>query len=189
MKLLISETERPTQEVELLGNRSPMGPLRASSEDDAGAKSLYASPTSASQQAIPTLTNIVFLAEDDDVMRDAVAATLRCAGYLVKEACDGAELLDLLVDAVDDPLRRPCVVVADVRMPNLSGLGVLAALRRAMWTIPVLLITALRDPSVQTVALRLGAIGVLRKPFEAEILLTAVLNAAPGLGKEKADGV
>jgi FixJ family two-component response regulator len=78
---------------------------------------------------------------------------------------------------VDTPLLRPNLVVADVRMPNLSGLGVLAALQRARWGVPVLLITALRDESVQTVARRMGAIGVLRKPFETDDLLTAVMNA------------
>jgi hypothetical protein len=52
-------------------------------------------------------TNTVFLAEDDDAMREAVAATLRGGGYEVREACDGAELLDLLADTVDDPFRRP----------------------------------------------------------------------------------
>jgi len=123
------------------------------------------------------MANTVFLAEDDEAMRQAVAATLRGAEYHVREACDGAELLDMLLDAVHDPLLRPRVVVADVRMPNLSGLGVLAALRRAAWNIPVLLITALTDPSVQTLARRLGAIGVLRKPFDTDDLLTAVLNA------------
>jgi FixJ family two-component response regulator len=83
----------------------------------------------------------------------------------------------MLLDAMRAPLLRPRVVVADVRMPNLSGLGVLAALRRAASNIPVLLITALTDPSVQTLAWRLGAIGVLRKPFDTDDLLTAVLNA------------
>jgi CheY-like chemotaxis protein len=143
-------------------------------------------PDSASHRVLPTLTNTVFLAEDDDAMREAVAATLRGGGYQVTEACDGAELLDLLVDSIDDPLRRPRVVVADVRMPNLSGLGVLTFLRRTTWSIPFLLMTALTDPSVRTLARRLGAIGVLRKPFAAELLLTAVLNAAPG-GVDKAD--
>jgi CheY-like chemotaxis protein len=135
---------------------------------------------------LPTSTNTVFLAEDDEAMREAVAATLRGGGYQVTEACDGAELLDLLIDTVDDPLRRPRVVVADVRMPHLSGLGVLTLLRRTTWSIPFLLITALSDPSVQTVARRLGAMGVLRKPFAAEALLIAVLRAAPG-GVGKAD--
>jgi len=54
---------------------------------------------------------------------------------------------------------------------------VLAALQRAACNVPVLLITALADESVHNVARRLGAIGVLRKPFETNDLLTAVLNA------------
>jgi DNA-binding response OmpR family regulator len=119
----------------------------------------------------------VFVADDDDAMREALAATLQTAGHETIEARDGANLLELLEDAVDDPLRRPDVVVADVRMPHLSGLGVVGAVRRAQWNIPVLLITALGDPSVQTVGRRLGAIGILRKPFNMDELLTAVLNA------------
>jgi len=117
----------------------------------------------------------VFVADDDDAMREAVATSLRGAGHRVVEARDGAELLGLL--RAEMPLLRPDVVVADVRMPNLSGLGVLAALQRARWNVPVILITALADESVQTVARRMGAIGVLRKPFETDDLLTAVLNA------------
>ncbi len=150
------------------GDRSPIEPVPASREPGPRGPLL---PTS-----LP-MANTVFLAEDDEAMRQAVAATLRGAEYHVREACDGAELLDMLLDAMRAPLLRPRVVVADVRMPNLSGLGVLAALRRAASNIPVLLITALTDPSVQTLAWRLGAIGVLRKPFDTDDLLTAVLNA------------
>jgi CheY-like chemotaxis protein len=120
----------------------------------------------------------VFLADDDEAMREAVATSLRGGGHFVVEARDGAELLDLLLGTPGAPPVRPDVVVADVRMPNLSGLGVLAALRRVDWNVPVLLITALADESVRTVARRLGAIGVLRKPFETNDLLTAVLSAA-----------
>jgi CheY-like chemotaxis protein len=120
----------------------------------------------------------VFVADDDEAMREAVATSLRAGGHLVVEARDGAELLDLLLGTLGAPPIRPDVVVADVRMPNLSGLGVLAALQRAEWNVPVLLITGLADESVRTVARRLGAIGVLRKPFDTDDLLIAVLNAA-----------
>jgi CheY-like chemotaxis protein len=112
-----------------------------------------------------------------------VTTTLRAGGYDIREAGDGAELLDMLLEAADHPLLRPYAVVADVRMPKLSGLGVLATLRRSSWNIPVILITALTDESVQTVARRLGAVGVLRKPFDMNDLLTAVLNAGVVLGR------
>jgi CheY-like chemotaxis protein len=123
----------------------------------------------------PSSAMRVFVADDDDAMREAVTVCLRAEGHDVVEARDGAELVDLLQDAVGS--LRPDVVVTDVRMPNLSGLGVLAALQRAKWTVPVLLITALVDESVHTVARRMGAIGVLRKPFETHDLLMAVAKA------------
>jgi CheY-like chemotaxis protein len=129
------------------------------------------------RQTSPSAPMAVFVADDDEAMREAVATSLRAVGHNVVEARDGAELLDLLRAAMDAPLLRPDLVVVDVRMPNLSGLGVLAALQRAQWNVPVLLMTALADESVQTIARRMGAIGVLRKPFETDDLLTAVLNA------------
>lgn len=133
-------------------------------------------------QTLASFHKIVFVAEDDTAMREAVTAALQSGGYDTKEASDGAELLDMLLDAAEHPLLRPYAVVADVRMPKLSGLGVLAALRRSSWNIPVVLITALTDESVQTVARRLGAVGVLRKPFNMDDLLTAVHNASAVLG-------
>jgi CheY-like chemotaxis protein len=95
----------------------------------------------------------------------------------VVETRDGAELLDRLTEVLNDPSRRPVVIVTDVLMPNLSGLGVLAALRRARWDVPVILMTALNDESVLTVAQRFGVVTLFRKPVDIDDLRTAVLNA------------
>jgi two-component system OmpR family response regulator len=119
----------------------------------------------------------VLVADDDEDMRALVAETLRADGYAVREARDGEELLDALEGAFDDPLSCPDVVVTDVMMPRLSGLGVLDALRRAQLHFPVILMTVLVDHSVDIVARRLGAVGVLRKPFDVDDLRTAVVNA------------
>jgi FixJ family two-component response regulator len=62
-------------------------------------------------------------------------------------------------------------------MPRLSGLGVLDALRRAQVHVPVILMTVLADHSVHVVARRLGAVGVLQKPFDAAALRAAVVGA------------
>ena len=125
--------------------------------------------------AAPPMTLLV--ADDDEDMRSLVAETFRSDGYTVIEACDGAELLDRLEHAFDDPRALPDVVVTDVMMPHLSGLGVLDALRRAHLHFPVILMTVLADESVHIVARRLGAVGVLRKPFDVDDLRTAVMNA------------
>jgi DNA-binding response OmpR family regulator len=106
-----------------------------------------------------------------------VSSFLRTDGYRVMEARDGHDLLEQLQRSIDDPAVRPDVVVADIMMPRLSGLGVLDALRRAQVHVPVVLMTVLRDHSVNLVARRLGAVGVLHKPFDASDLRAAVVGA------------
>jgi DNA-binding response OmpR family regulator len=120
---------------------------------------------------------LVLVADDDDDMRCLVAATLQAEGYATMEARDGAELLDLLRRAFDEPALRPDVLVTDVRMPRLSGLGVLDALRRAHWSLPVVMMTVVTDESIHSVARRLGAAGVLHKPFDPSDLLAAIRSA------------
>jgi CheY-like chemotaxis protein len=119
----------------------------------------------------------VWIADDDDDLRALVVATLRDDGHATVEARDGAELLELLAVARVEPSLRPDVLISDVKMPKLSGLGVLESLRASEWRPPVVLITVLSDDSIYTVARRLGAVGVLHKPFDDDDLLTAVRNA------------
>jgi two-component system nitrogen regulation response regulator GlnG len=128
-------------------------------------------------QKPPSPAMTVFVADDDEAMREAVAMSLRAMGHHVMEARDGVELLDLVQGTVDASLPRPDVLVADVQMPHLSGFGVLAALQQAHSDIPILLMTALSDASLLSLAQKMGAIGILRKPFDLDDLLTAVLNA------------
>jgi DNA-binding NtrC family response regulator len=115
----------------------------------------------------------VVVADDDDDLRSIVAEALRFDGYLVSEAHDGAELLEML----DTGAVSPDVIVTDVKMPRLSGLAVLEALNDVHWNVPVVLMTASTDGSVGSEADKLGAVGVLHKPFDIEDLLTAVYNA------------
>jgi CheY-like chemotaxis protein len=119
----------------------------------------------------------VLVADDDDDMRGLVVSTLGSDGYHVIEARDGAEVLAILSDSLADPSARPNVIVADVRMPNLSGFGVLEELRRAHLMLPVVMITSFAHESVDVVAKRLGAVAILKKPFELDDLRTAVMNA------------
>ncbi len=85
--------------------------------------------------------------------------------------------IDLLDEALDEPSLRPDVLVTDIRMPKLSGLGVLHALKRARWSLPVVVMTAVHDEFIEVVAMRLGAVGILHKPFDMDDLMTAVQNA------------
>lgn len=117
----------------------------------------------------------VLLADDDPDLRRLVSLTLRRAGYDVVEAADGVELLDR-IEATIAKRDHFGVIVADVNMPGLTGLDVLAALRCTSWTTPVILITAFGDPATKAEADDLGAT-VLDKPLDLDGLRTAVRAA------------
>ncbi len=119
----------------------------------------------------------VLIADDDDDMRALIAATLRSDHWSVLAASNGEELLYLLNKGLEAPELRPELIISDVCMPTLSGLGVLSALRRGQVSIPVILITGMNDASIWTVAERLGATGMLTKPFDMDDLRTAVMNS------------
>jgi CheY-like chemotaxis protein len=132
----------------------------------------------AAEMTMARMPSTIYLAEDDDDMRSLIAVSLQNDGYDVVEARDGAELLDLLAGASSSPMRRPDIIVSDVLMPCYSGLGVLAALHKSAWKIPVILITARRDDGMVNDAMRLGASAVVHKPFDMDDLRTAILNVS-----------
>ena len=113
----------------------------------------------------------VVVADDDREMRDLMCETLRVAGYVVRSAADGRELLSLLTATSRGELPRPDAVIADIRMPRCSGLDVVQAMRLAQWDQPIILITGFGDPQTLAVATELGATAVLDKPFDADTLV------------------
>jgi DNA-binding response OmpR family regulator len=121
---------------------------------------------------------VVLLAEDDQAFRQLLASVLAADGYEVVEATDGVSLLakiEAFLAARDTP--DSFLVVADVRMPGLSGLDVLAILRCANWRTPVILITAFGDEATHAEGRELGAAAVFDKPFDIHALRTAVAEA------------
>jgi DNA-binding NtrC family response regulator len=119
--------------------------------------------------------HVLLLGEDDREMRRLLAEMFRRDGWEVVEAWDGAHLLDLVLRRVAGPAID--VVVSDVRMPGMSGLDVLGAIRRRDAAIPVVLITAFGDAEVRRAALHLGAV-LLDKPFALERLRSLVVGCA-----------
>jgi two-component system chemotaxis response regulator CheY len=70
------------------------------------------------------MAKLVYVIDDDTVLRTAYAAALHKLGYNVETAVDGLEGQDLLTKA------KPDLIVLDMLMPNLDGLGFLKALRK-----------------------------------------------------------
>jgi DNA-binding response OmpR family regulator len=118
----------------------------------------------------------VLVAEDDHEMRALIAAALRRDGYEVLEVANGAQLMAAFSDRCIKAMRRtPDLVISDVRMPGRTGLDVVAGLRDAHWSVPVVLITAFGDDATHVQAQKLDAI-LFDKPFDIDDLRTVVLN-------------
>ena len=119
----------------------------------------------------------IVVADDDPLMRDLLGFTLRQEGYDVVELPNGGRLLVQLATYFKSVQRVPAdLVIADIRMPVLSGLAMLRALRDAHWMRPVILMTAFPDDDSRRDAQRLGA-ELLEKPFTMTLLRERVRSA------------
>lgn len=121
----------------------------------------------------------IVLAEDDDDMRQLLGDVLRRDGYDLLEASHGSELMQLLAArlSAQGTVERVDLIISDICMPGWSGMEILEALRDSHADVPVILITAFKDASIDTLAEHLGAYFVFDKPFDVDDLRTAVLNA------------
>jgi DNA-binding response OmpR family regulator len=120
----------------------------------------------------------VLLAEDDAEVRRLLTQALRRDGYDVIAVSTGEELLGLLSASEEaaPPRDPPDLIVSDIRMPGLSGLEVLAILKRGEGSPPVILITAFGDAETHAKASRMGATFVFDKPFELSDLRSAITS-------------
>jgi CheY-like chemotaxis protein len=114
----------------------------------------------------------VVLAEDDEELRAIISSELQRDGFRVVEITDGETLLSHLATC---DVRRdyPALIITDNRMPGYSGLEVLAGLQQTGWNTPIILITAYGDPELRDLADELGAVAVLDKPVDVDMLRTA----------------
>lgn len=112
----------------------------------------------------------VLLVDDQMLVRQGVRSLLELADGIevVAEASDGVEALERI------EAHPPDVVLLDVRMPRLDGLGVLEALRGRDAVPPVLLLTTFDDDDAVLRALQLGARGYLLKDVHLDTLTDAI---------------
>lgn len=113
----------------------------------------------------------VFVVDDDDGSREAVAALVRSLPAAI-ETFDSAEAFL----AAFDPARAGCIVL-DVRMPGLSGLELYAELAARENQMPVILTTAYGDVPMAVRALRDGAFMFLQKPCREHELWETIRDA------------
>lgn len=114
---------------------------------------------------------VVHVVDDDGAIRDALVLLLEAVGHTARAHADAVAFLQTL-----DPVAPGCVV-ADVRMPGLSGLDLLRHLRERRVDVPVIIITGHADVAMAVQALKAGAADFIEKPFDEDVLLAAVERA------------
>ncbi len=118
----------------------------------------------------------ILIVDDEAPQRRLLAGFVESLGYRAVEASSGEEAIGAVRQ------RRPDMVLLDVRLPGLSGIEVLAEIRKFDETLPVLLITAFADLRQAVAAIKGGADDYLAKPIDLDELEAAISDA---LGKSR----
>lgn len=122
------------------------------------------------------MTLRVLIAEDENLVRQGIRKLLELDSRIeiTAEAGDGEEALRLIAET------KPDVVLLDVRMPRLDGLGVLRALQKKPDAPPCLVLTTFADRDLVLETIREGAKGFLRKDVSLSQLVGAIETLAAG---------
>jgi FixJ family two-component response regulator len=117
---------------------------------------------------------LVAVIDDDESYRVAVQRLLKSADLSVR-SFDSAEAF-----LTSGQQRETACLIADIRMPGMSGLELQSKLNSDHCPIPTIFITAHGDEKMRLQAMRGGAVKFLMKPFDGETLLEAVRVALQG---------
>jgi len=116
-------------------------------------------------------TRIVSVVDDDESIRGALQGLMKMAGIPALVFASAEEFLD------SGQQSRTGCLIADIRMPGMSGLQLQSKLNSDHHRIPIIFITAHGDENVRIEAVRAGAVEFLTKPFDKEVLLDSVRAA------------
>ena len=123
---------------------------------------------------MPEAKQTVFVVDDDDALRDAIATFLDAEGQACETFADANALLARFAEL--PPEASGCLVL-DVRMPGLSGLDLQDELNARGIDMPIVFITGYGDVPSAVRAMKGGAVDFLRKPFDAETLAQRIREA------------
>lgn len=116
----------------------------------------------------------VMLVDDQTLVREGIKSLLNLAPNIsiVAEANDGANVLEVIArQSPEVPIE---VILMDIRMPTLSGIDAVIALRKANIAIPVIMLTTFDDHALVLEAIQAGAKGYLLKDVSLETLVAGI---------------
>jgi len=112
----------------------------------------------------PQVSSIIYIVDDDEAVRDSLRWLLEANGYAVRSFAGAEEFLDAY-----NP-DQIAVLIADVRMPGMSGLELQETLLARKAPLPIVFITGHGDVPMAVSTMKKGAVDFLEKPFnEADL--------------------
>lgn len=119
-----------------------------------------------------TTQPVVYIVDDDPALRDALCMLFESVAIDSQPFSSGAELLR---SGALQQTRVACLL-ADVRLPGMSGMILLEQLRADGIRVPTIMITAYGDIPMAVRAMKLGAVDFITKPFNPQTVLELVQN-------------
>lgn len=115
-----------------------------------------------------TATPFVYVVDDDQSIRESLVLLLESSGRLARSFPDSQSFLEGFEQSA------PGCVIADVRMPGMSGLDLQRYLKSTGIDLPVIIITGHADVAMAVQALKEGASDFIEKPFDEDVLARSV---------------
>jgi len=113
----------------------------------------------------------ILVVDDEPTITRLVAQRLAGKGYACETSCSSAEALERIAGG------EFVLVISDINMPGMTGIELLASVRKSRPDVAFIMLTAVDDHSTAVRSLELGAFGYIIKPFEANELFISVSNA------------
>jgi two-component system response regulator FixJ len=126
---------------------------------------------------------VIHVVDDDPAVREGLQALLAVKGHEVAIHDSAEAFLSSL-----PPDAAGCVL-ADVRMPGMSGLELQRELKRRNPGLPVIIITGHGDIPMAVAALKAGAVDFLEKPFDSDAILASIDEAMGRVKARRDEGV
>ncbi len=118
-----------------------------------------------------TIEEVVFIVDDDELIRDSLAQLVKSVGLQVKTFSSAQSFLE------SELPEQPSCLVLDIRMPGMSGLDLQDELEKRDLSIPIIFITGHGTVPMSVRAMKAGAVDFLQKPFEDQDLLDTIYQA------------
>lgn len=114
---------------------------------------------------------VVYLVDDDNMLRKTLRGVLEAHGYEVRDYCSSEEFFDRYARE-----QQACLIV-DAHMPGISGLEVVSRLRAMGDELPIIMISSNSRIATVVNAMKTGVCDFIEKPFRCQDVLTSVTSA------------